>query len=58
MRNAVAHARYVWLAGMYNRRRIAWAPALRAYFRQNFTRVLAEDRGDALYVRKADRPRS
>ena len=37
---------------MYNRRRIAWTPDLLAYFRKNFTRVLTDDRGDALYVRK------
>lgn len=52
MRNAFDHAQYVWLAGIYNRRRIAWTPALWAYFSRNFTRVLADDRGDALYVRK------
>jgi hypothetical protein len=52
MRNAFAHAQYVWLAGMYNRRRIAWTPELLAYFRKNFTKVLTDDRGDALYVRK------
>jgi hypothetical protein len=51
MRQAFGHAQYVWLAGMYNRRRIAWSPSLRAYFRSNFTRVLTDNRGDALYVR-------
>jgi len=52
MRNAFDHAQYVWLAGVYNRRRIAWTPALRAYFSGNFVRVLFDDRGDSLYVRK------
>jgi alpha-1,2-mannosyltransferase len=52
MRNAFGHAQYIWLAGVYNRRRIAWNPALRAYFTRDFTRVLADDHGDALYVRK------
>lgn len=57
MRNAFAHAQYVWLADTYNLRGIAWTSALRAYFNQNFTRVLTDDRGDALYVRKGDRGR-
>jgi alpha-1,2-mannosyltransferase len=52
MRNAFGHAQYVWLAGVYNRRRIAWTPALRAYFSRNFARVLYDDKGDTLYVRK------
>jgi hypothetical protein len=52
VRNAFDHAQYVWLAGVYNRRRIAWTPALRAYFSRNFVRVLSDDKGDALYVRK------
>ena len=52
MRNAFDHAQYVWLAGTYNRRRIAWTPSLRAYFKRNFVRLLVDDRGDALWVRK------
>jgi hypothetical protein len=55
MRNAFDHAQCVWLADVYNRRRIAWTPALRAYFSRNsrnFVRVLFDDKGDALYVRK------
>lgn len=52
MRNAFDHAQYVWLAGSYNRRRIAWTPALRAYFRRDFVPVLTDHRGDALYRRR------
>ena len=51
MRQAFGHAQYVWLAGRYNLRRIAWTPSLRAYFDRTFTRVLTDDQGDALYVR-------
>ncbi len=57
MRNAFDHAQYVWLAGLYNRRRIAWTPALRAYFQHNFVRVLVDSKGDALWVRKGLRAR-
>jgi alpha-1,2-mannosyltransferase len=53
MRNAFTRAQYIWLAGTYNRRRIAWNPALRAYFKDNFVRVLHDNRGDALWVRKS-----
>jgi hypothetical protein len=56
-RYAFDHAQYVWLAGTYNLRRIAWTPALRAYFRSNFVRVLADRQGDTLYVRKGLHPR-
>jgi alpha-1,2-mannosyltransferase len=52
MNNAFDHAQYVWLAGVYNLRRIAWTPALRAYFSHNFVKVLFDARGDTLYVRK------
>jgi hypothetical protein len=52
MRDAFDHAHYVWLAGVYNRRRIAWTPALRAYFSRNFAQVLYDGKGDTLYVRK------
>lgn len=52
MRQAFVHAQYVWLSGVYNRRRIAWTPALRAYFQRNFVRVLMDNKGDALYVRR------
>jgi alpha-1,2-mannosyltransferase len=57
MRSAFDHAQYVWLAGVYNRRRIGWSPSLRAYFKHNFTKVLTDDRGDALYIRKGLRAR-
>ena len=56
MRYAFAHAQYVWLAGTYNRRRIGWTPALKAYFHRDFVRVLADSKGDALYVRRGLRP--
>ncbi len=51
-RYAFDHAQYAWLAGRYNLRRIAWTPSLRAYFDGNFVRVLRDNKGDALYVRK------
>jgi alpha-1,2-mannosyltransferase len=53
MWNAFHHAQYVWLAGIYNRRRIGWTPALRAYLHRDFGRVLVDNRGDALWVRRA-----
>ncbi len=52
MRTAFDHAQYVWLAGTYNLRRIAWTPALHAYLRRDFVRVLTDRRGDALYRRR------
>ena len=52
MRYAFDHAQYVWLAGLYNRRRIGWTPALEAYFQRNFVQLRADSRGDALYVRR------
>jgi hypothetical protein len=52
MRDALARAQYVWLAGGYNHRRIAWTPALHAYFTAHFTRILTDSKGDALYVRR------
>ncbi len=57
MRQAFGHAQYVWLAGRYNLRRIAWSPSLRAYFASHFTRVLTDAEGDALYVRHGARQR-
>ena len=57
MRRAFGHAQYVWLAGRYNLRRIAWSPSLRAYFASHFTRVLTDAEGDALYVRHGARQR-
>jgi hypothetical protein len=56
-RYAFDHAQYVWLAGTYNLRRIAWTPALRAYFVGNFAEVLRDRQGDTLYVRKGLHPR-
>jgi alpha-1,2-mannosyltransferase len=52
MRYAFDHAQYVWLAGTYNLRRIGWTSSLRSYFDSNFVRVLHDNKGDTLYVRK------
>jgi hypothetical protein len=49
-RRAFEGARFVWLSTL-NRRRIAWSPALRAYFTAHFARVRTDRRGDALYRR-------
>jgi len=56
-RYAFDHAQYVWLAGNFNLRRIAWTPSLRAYFSANFVKVLADRQGDTLYVRRGLHPR-
>ena len=55
-RSAFEHAQYVWLTGL-NHRRIAWTPALTAYFKANFVRVPNHTRGLHLYVRRGLRPR-
>jgi hypothetical protein len=55
-RSAFEHAQYVWLTGL-NRRRIAWTPALTAYFNANFVHVANHTRGLRLYVRKGLNPR-
>jgi len=47
-----AHARYAWFS-VYNSRRIAWSPALRAYFTSHFVPVMRDPRGDILYRRRA-----
>jgi hypothetical protein len=49
--SAFRHARYVWLSLRFNQRRIAWTPALRAYFGDHFTRVYKDGKSDALYAR-------
>jgi hypothetical protein len=54
---AFDHAQHVWLAGTYNLRRIAWTPALRAYFSGNLVKVLQDRQGNALYVRRGLHPR-
>ena len=54
--SAFAHAQYVLLTGL-NRRRIAWTPALTAYFEANFVHVANHKRGLRLYVRKGFHPR-
>ena len=55
-RSAFERAQYVWLTGL-NHRRIAWTPALTAYFTANFARVPNHTRGLRLYVRKDLHPR-
>jgi hypothetical protein len=57
MNYAFGHAQYVWLAGRYNLRRIGWTPSLRAYFDSNFVKVLHDNKGDTLYVRRGLRAR-
>ncbi|MGE5133264.1 MAG: hypothetical protein ACM32E_10195 [Gemmatimonadota bacterium] len=51
-RDMFTHARYAWLSGQVSARRIAWTPALRAYFRAHFRPVLSDPRNDVLYVRR------
>ena len=55
-RSAFAHAQYVWLTSL-NRRRIAWTPALTAYFKANFVHVANHTHDLRLYVRKGLHPR-
>jgi hypothetical protein len=55
-RSAFERAQYVWLTGL-NHRRIAWTPALTAYFTAHFARVPNHTRGLRLYVRKDLHPR-
>jgi hypothetical protein len=50
-RQEFAHAQYAWLSA-YSRRRIAWSPALRAYFNSHFVPVMSDSRGDVLYRRQ------
>ncbi|MFI5067559.1 MAG: hypothetical protein ACHP9Z_26745 [Streptosporangiales bacterium] len=50
-REALHQAQYVWLTTGYNRRRIAWTPALRSYFHGHFRPVLRDGRRDVLYAR-------
>ncbi len=46
------HAQYAWLTGRFSGRRIAWNPALRAYFQAHFRPVLRDHRHDVLYARR------
>jgi hypothetical protein len=55
-RSAFEHAQYVWLTGL-NHRRIAWTPALTAYFHANFVHVANHTHDLRLYVRKGLHPR-
>ena len=50
-RSAFEHAQYIWLTSL-NRRRIAWTPALTAYFHANFVHVANHTHDLRLYVRK------
>jgi alpha-1,2-mannosyltransferase len=54
--NAFSHAQYVWLSGR-NELRIPWTPALRAYFKAHFVRILAAGQVSGLY-RRVGLPRS
>ena len=56
-REALHQAQYVWLTTGYSRRRIAWTPALRSYFRAHFRLVLRDGRRDVLYARLPARTR-
>ncbi|HEY6279506.1 MAG TPA: hypothetical protein VIX86_24610 [Streptosporangiaceae bacterium] len=47
-----AHAQYAWFSA-YSGRRIAWSPALQAYFTSHFVPVMRDQRGDTLYRRRA-----
>jgi hypothetical protein len=49
--SAFRHAQYVWLSLRFNKRRIAWTPALHSYFWNHFTRVYKDGKNDALYAR-------
>jgi alpha-1,2-mannosyltransferase len=55
-RSAFDHAQYVWLSWA-EIRRIAWTPALMAYFHSHFVKVFSSGRRDTLYVRKGLKPR-
>jgi len=50
-RREFAHARYAWFSA-YSSRRIAWTPALQAYFTSHFVLVMRDQRGDILYRRR------
>jgi hypothetical protein len=50
-RQAFGAARYALLTS-YNPNRIAWTPALRAYFQDNFVRISGDWAPLSLYVRK------
>ena len=50
-RNEFQKSQFVWLS--YNAyRRVAWFPALRTYFHDNFVLVLKHSWHDSLYARK------
>lgn len=48
--NALGHAQYVWLSGR-EEHRIPWNPALRAYFKAHFVRIVAAGKVSGLYRR-------
>jgi alpha-1,2-mannosyltransferase len=54
---AFDHAQYVWLSGL-NNHRVAWTPALRAYFQAHFTPILRAGSVGALYRRIGLKPGS
>jgi alpha-1,2-mannosyltransferase len=54
--SAFEHAQYVWLS-WGETRRVAWTPALRAYFHAHFVEVFSSGKHDTLYARKGLRTR-
>ena len=50
-RQEFALAQYAWFSA-YSSRRIAWTPALQAYFTSHFVLVMRDQRGDILYRRR------
>ena len=51
-RQEFSHASFAWLSA-YSRRRIAWSPALKAYFDAHFVPVMRDRRGDVLYRQRS-----
>ena len=51
-RDMFTHAQFAWLSGRFSGRRIAWTPALHAYFWAHFRPVLRDRRNDVVYERE------
>jgi hypothetical protein len=52
---AFEHAQFVWFSA-HSWRRVAWPPAVLAYFQRDFRPVLSDSFGDTLYRRVHGRP--
>jgi alpha-1,2-mannosyltransferase len=52
---AFDHARFVWFSD-HSWRRVAWSPAVLAYFQRDFRPILTDPYGDTLYRRVNGRP--